>query len=137
MTLPGGRSGNPSAGLELFTGKGRCAQCHPAPQYSTDQDPATRGRVYDVGTPPTLPRGAGRGEDHAKLPAPSLIGLWERWPLLRSGLGGVDVDEDGVRPAHPFALRRVFDLDVEGRHGGWAQLSEVERRDLMAFLLVL
>ncbi|MBK7860962.1 MAG: hypothetical protein IPJ65_20630 [Archangiaceae bacterium] len=51
LTLPDGRPSHPRKGLELFEGKAECSGCHPAPQFTTDQDNETRGKFLDVGTP--------------------------------------------------------------------------------------
>ena len=55
LELPDGHRGHPRAGLALFETRAGCAGCHPAPLFTTDQDPATRGRFLDVGTPRLLP----------------------------------------------------------------------------------
>ena len=55
LELPDGERGRPRVGMALFEEKGRCAGCHPPPQFTLDQDPATRGQFLDVGTPHGLP----------------------------------------------------------------------------------
>jgi hypothetical protein len=74
------------------------------------------------------------------VPAPSLVGLWDNFPLLHSGAGGFDVDAETQTAVarHPFALRRVFALGVESRaDGGMHELTEAEQNDLIAYLLML
>ena len=75
--------------------------------------------------------------DRYDLPAPSLVGIWDQWPLLHGGLAGFTAEEGSAKAAHPFAVARVFDLDTSGRHGAWSALTESERSDLLAFLLLL
>lgn len=138
IDLPDGRLGSPRQGLALFEGKGECVRCHPPPQFTTDQAPDSRAKLYDVGTAVALPLRP-QMQDFAAypLPAPSLVGIWDQWPLLHGGLAGASVEGDAVRPTDAFALARVFALDTAGKHGGWAGLSPTEQADLLAFLLML
>lgn len=142
MSLPDGAFGVPMAGRSLFHGKGGCAvrQCHPPPHYTADQDPKTRGLLHHVGTPLAL----GLRQEMQDMepdygwPAPALVGVWDYFPLLMSGAGGLEVNPEGVLEArHPFALRRVLEGPIARQHGGMSSLSASERNDLLAFLLSL
>ena len=71
------------------------------------------------------------------VPAPSLVGAWDSFPLLHSGAAGFSVAEgEQVAPTHPFALRRVFDLADPERHGT-AGLAAAALDDLLAYLVTL
>ena len=139
LGLPDGRIGNPRLGLALFEGKAACKECHPAPQFTTDQDAATRGRSFDVGTPMTQPihlewQEAPPGPHQV----PSLTGAWDEFPLLASGAGGFEVAPDGALvPTTRFPLRTVLEWKGGKPHGNAAALSERERDDLLAYLLTL
>jgi len=143
LAPPGGsddRAGDPRAGLALFEGKAECASCHPAPSFTTDQDEATRGRTHDVGTPNTLPlRTEMQDAAPYPLPPPSLLGVWDHFPLLDSGAGGYGVvDGERVAVTHPNAIDRVLDLaGTSGQHGSVDELTDAERRDLAAYLRTL
>lgn len=138
LQLPDGHRGNPRRGLALFEGKADCAGCHPAPHFTTDQDPATRGRTYDVGTPRALPlREAMQDLMPPSFGPPSLTGLWDVFPLLTSGAGGFSVAKDGtLQVKSDFPLREVVEAPGE-RHGRAAGLTPQERDDLLAYLLSL
>lgn len=139
LRLPDGRAGSPVAGMRLFAGKGGCIGCHPPPQFTTDQDAITRGRLHDVGTPITLPlRPEQQDGDRYLLPPPSLVGVWDAFPLLHSGAGGLEVTDAGtVAARHPFALRHVLDRRDDRPHGNVAALTPREEDDLLAYLLTL
>ncbi|MCC7381226.1 MAG: MtsA protein [Deltaproteobacteria bacterium] len=136
LELPDGKVGDAVSGLRIFEGKGACAECHPAPHYTLDQDPMTRGRLFEVGTPLMLPlRLELQDQRRQGVPPPSLVGLWDNFPLLYSGAGGFDATPDGrVIAAHPFAARRVLELRGKQPHGQVAQLTDEEIDDLLAFL---
>ncbi len=141
LGLPDGRKGDPRRGLSLFEGKAGCSsiECHPGPQFTADQDPATRGATHDVGTPVALPlRPQLQEAPPGPRATPSLLGIWDEFPLLQSGAGGLDVDPDGtVVPRYPFALRRVLEMPGSEQHGGANRLSAAERDDLLAYLMTL
>jgi hypothetical protein len=139
LSLPDGRSGSPVAGMRLFAGKASCIGCHPPPQFTTDQGASTRGRLHDVGTPITLPlRPEQQDGDRYLLPPPSLVGVWDVFPLLHSGAGGLEVTASGtVEARHPFALRDVLDRRDARPHGNVAALTAHEEDDLLAYLLTL
>jgi len=138
VTLPDGHTGDPRAGLALFAGAGACVSCHPWPHFTTDQAPDTRGRLHDVGTPlrlllnPELQDNASHG-----MPPPSLVGVWDNFPLLFSGAGGFSVVGERVVADQPFALRAVLELAGPAPHGAATALTPGQRDDLLAFLLTL
>jgi cytochrome c peroxidase len=139
LRLPDGRAGSPVAGMRLFAGKAGCIGCHTPPQFTTDQDASTRGRLHDVGTPITLPlRLEQQDGDRYLLPPPSLVGVWDAFPLLHSGAGGLEVTASGtVEARHPFALRDVLDRRDARPHGNVTALTAREEDDLLAYLLTL
>jgi len=137
LELPDHQRGRPREGLRLF--EARCATCHPPPQFTTDQDPATRGRYLDVGTPEVLPLRlsmqdlAGKG-----MALPFLLGSWDIFPMLSSGSAGLKVvDGDRLEVGARFAMREVIETYGGPRHGGSAALAAQERNDLLAYLLSL
>ncbi len=142
LRLPDQVAGRPEAGRALFYGKGGCAEkrCHPPPHFTADQDPKTRGLLHHVGTPLALglrPEMQDMQPDYG-WPAAALLGVWDSFPLLASGAGGSSVNATGqIEASDPFALRRVLEGPMARTHGGMAALSEVERNDLLAFLLTL
>lgn len=138
LTLPDGATGNPRRGLALFEGKAGCAECHPAPHFTTDQDPATRGRYLDVGTPRVLPlRAALQDATFHGFAPPSLLGAWDVFPMLTTGLAGLEVRPDeSVGVATRFPLRVAVERWAP-THGRAEQLSEAERNDLLAYVMSL
>jgi hypothetical protein len=136
VELPDGRVGRPARGRELFEGKGKCLECHPAPLYTLDQDAATRGQYLDVGTPVALPL---RLEQQDLVPGaapPSLVGTWDVWPLLTSATAGYAVKDGRLVVDTRFPLRAL--LETSGpKHGDTRALTPEERDDLLAFLLTL
>jgi len=139
LRLPDGRDGSPVAGMRLFAGRAGCIGCHPPPQFTTDEDTSPRGRLHDVGTPITLPlRPEQQDGNRYLLPPPSLVGIWDAFPLLHSGAGGLEVTASGtVEARHPFALRHVLDRRDARPHGNVAALTSREEDDLLAYLLTL
>jgi hypothetical protein len=139
ITLPDGVTGSPLAGMRLFEGKAGCIACHPPPQFTTDQYSSTRGRLHDVGTPITLPlRLELQDAEPYLLPPPSLVGVWDAFPLLHSGAGGLEVSGSGaIEARHRFALRHVLDRRGPRPHGDVANLTPLEKNDLLAYLLTL
>lgn len=138
LTLPDGKTGDPRNGLSLFEGKAACASCHPAPQFTTDQDPATRGRFIDVGTPRFMPlREAQQNTRFEGFGTPALVGSWDVFPLLTTGLAGLAVKEDGsVRVETRFPLRTAI-VTWAPKHGRADLLTESERDDLLAYVMSL
>ena len=135
LALPDGARGNPRRGLALFEGRAACAGCHPAPHFTTDQDPATRGRTFDVGTPRALPiREQMQELLKPESGPPSLLGTWDVFPLLTSGAAGFAPRPDGALYVKTdFPHREVLEL-AGARHGNVAGLSGSERDDLLAYL---
>ncbi|WP_375771152.1 MtsA protein [Archangium gephyra] len=137
VELPDGRRGSPARGREIFEGKGGCTGCHPAPLFTLDQDPRTRGRYLEVGTPNALPL---RLEQQDLVPGaapPSLVGAWDIWPMLSSGAAGFEVREGNrLAVGTRFPLRAVVDMSGPA-HGNMKALSPGEQDDLLAWLLTL
>ncbi|MBI4469288.1 MAG: Ig-like domain-containing protein [Acidobacteria bacterium] len=124
VALPGGGTGNAGNGETLFLSERTgCVTCHMPPLFTEDQDPQTRGRTVNVGTPERNPI------EDANSPAgafavPSLRGLWDSFPYLSSGSAR--------------SLREVLTTyNRNDRHGVTSILSEQELKDLEAFLLSL
>ncbi len=138
LTLPDGKTGRPRDGLVLFEGKAACAGCHPAPQFTTDQSPATRGRFIDVGTPKFMPlREAQQNTRFEGFGTPSLVGSWDVFPMLTTGLAGLSVKGDGsVRVETRFPLRTAIETWAP-KHGRADLLTEAERDDLLAYVMSL
>ncbi len=138
LTLPDGRVGHPRAGLALFEGKAGCAACHPAPQFTLDQDPQTRARYLDVGTPQVMPlRQAWQNTRFEGFATPSLVGSWDVFPMLTTGLAGLEVRADGaVRVNSRFPLRAAVEQWAP-KHGRADLLSVEERDDLLAYVMSL
>jgi DNA-binding beta-propeller fold protein YncE len=138
LRLPDGKLGHPRRGLPLFEGTAGCAECHPAPQFTLDQDPATRGRFLDVGTPRFMPlREAQQDTRFEGFGTPALVGSWDVFPMLTTGLAGLGVRPDGaVRVETTFPLRAAVEQWAP-RHGRADLLSEAERDDLLAYVLSL
>jgi hypothetical protein len=138
LALPWGGTGHPRAGLQLFEGKADCARCHPAPVFTTDQDPTTRGKFIDVGTPHLLPLRAGQQEDRFRgVGIPALIGGWDVFPMFATGLAGFRGDGNRAVVAERFPLRDVVEHHAAPPHGNAAALDAQERADLLAYLLTL
>ena len=126
--------GDPRAGVAVFRTYA-CAECHPPPMFTVDQDEATRGKLFDVGTPEAialLPEL--QTLDPIGRPPASLVGIGDVYPLLLSGAGGFSVDERGLVVATDRApLEHVLG---EG-HGRAGELTTEQRRDLIAYLRLL
>jgi len=138
LSLPDGRVGHPRRGLALFEGKAACASCHPAPLFTMDQDPATRGRFIDVGTPHFMPlREEMQNTRFEGFGTPSLVGSWDVFPMLTTGLAGLEVRSDGaVRVNTRFPLRVAVE-QWAGKHGRADLLSAEEKDDLLAYVMSL
>ncbi|NVJ21758.1 MtsA protein [Myxococcus sp. AM011] len=136
VTLPDGHVGRPARGRALFEGRGGCLACHPAPLYTLDQDPATRGQYLDVGTPVALPLRIELQDLMVGAAPPSLVGTWDMWPLLTSATAGYAVKDGRLVVDTRFPLRTV--LETAGpAHGDARAFSAEERDDVLAFLLTL
>jgi hypothetical protein len=138
LTLPDGAVGSPRRGLSLYESKAGCAECHPAPLFTTDQDEGTRGRFIDVGTPKFMPlRPEQQDTRFEGFAPPSLLGAWDVFPMLTTGLAGLEVREDGsVVVRDRFPLRVAVERWAPS-HGRADQLSAAERNDLLAWLMSL
>ncbi len=138
LALPDGRTGQPRKGLELFEGKAACASCHPAPQFTMDQDPSTRARFIDVGTPHFMPlREEHQNTRFEGFGTPSLVGSWDVFPMLTTGLAGLAVRADGaVRVDTRFPLRVAIEKWAP-THGRADLLTGSERDDLLAYVMSL
>ncbi len=134
LDLPDGRKGDPRAGLKLFEGKAGCIECHPPPLYTLDQDAATRGRYLDVGTPHALMlRPHQQNLTFEGMGVPSLLGVWDVWPMLSSGAAGFAVEGERLVVETRFALRAAIEAWAP-KHGRADLLTESERDDLVAFV---
>lgn len=138
LALPDGRVGNPRAGLALFEGKADCVRCHPPPHYTLDQDPKTRGKYLDVGTPHLMPLREPMQNPHFEgFATPALVGSWDVFPMLTTGLAGLAVQDGGqVVVDRRFALAPAALGHAPG-HGRADLLSEQEAADLLAFVMSL
>ncbi|WP_225409854.1 NHL repeat-containing protein [Stigmatella hybrida] len=136
LELPDGRTGRPAEGRALFEGKAGCAACHPAPLFTLDQAPETRGGYPDVGTPVALPLRLEQQELVPGAAPPALVGTWDVWPLLTSAAAGYAVSGDRLVVETRFPLRAL--LETSGpAHGNARALTPREQDDLLAFLLTL
>ncbi|MGV3619598.1 MAG: PQQ-binding-like beta-propeller repeat protein [Archangium sp.] len=138
LTLPDGHQGNPKNGLKLFEGKAECSSCHPAPLFTMDQSDGTRGKFIDVGTPHFMPlREEQQNTVFQGFGTPSLVGSWDVFPMLTTGLAGLTVKADGsVRVDERFALRVAIEKWAPA-HGRADLLTPQERDDLLAYVLSL
>jgi hypothetical protein len=142
VELPDGTAGNPRRGQGLFTGKASCQSCHPAPEFTLDQDPATRNRAIDVGTPDHFPlRIQWQDPTPPGFQVPSLIGAWGIFPMLSSGTAGFGLDNGGggekLEVTTRFPMRAVLELKGKKPHGTPDALTPEEKNDLLAYLMTL
>lgn len=138
LALPDGAVGHPLAGMKLFEGEADCARCHPAPYFTLDQTKETRGKFIDVGTPHMPPLHEEWQDPHYEgIGTPALIGTWDVWPQLTSGLAGLEVRDNAMVVNERFALRKVVEAFGAPPHGNAAALTADERNDLLAYLLTL
>jgi hypothetical protein len=77
--------------------------------------------------------------DPYRLPAPSLVGVWDHYPLLHAGGGGFAVvGDDQVRAVHRWPIWRVLEMGAaSGRHGSMHELKPEGLKDLWAYLRTL
>lgn len=142
LVIPEVLDGSPVKGLALFEGKAGCAQreCHPPPMFTADQSNDTRGRLDQLGTPLALMLRPDLQdlEKNWGQPPPSLVGVWDQFPLFLSGAGGNQVQPDGtISATTAFALRVIFRNPEWKGHGSKAPLSDTELDDLLAYLMTL
>jgi DNA-binding beta-propeller fold protein YncE len=138
LTLPDGRTGNPRAGMALFEGKARCADCHPAPYFTLDQNVHTRGQYLDVTTPHLFPlRPEMQDGTYVGMAPPALIGAWDVFPMLSTGAAGLRADEHGkLHVTNRFVLREVVE-NYKHAPAPRVELTPQERDDLLAYLMTL
>ena len=138
IALPGGGTGRPLEGQRLFEGKADCVRCHPPPLFTTDQDLSTRGHFVDVGTPRAFPlRTADQETVFRGVGVPSLVGGWDVFPMLTTGLAGFREEGGRAVPSDPVPLRAMIERYSAPPHGNAAALDAQERADLLAYLLTL
>jgi hypothetical protein len=138
VALPGGGTGRPLEGRRLFEGKADCARCHPAPLFTTDQELSTRGHFVDVGTPRAFPLRTGEQETVFRgVGVPSLIGAWDVFPMLTTGLAGFREEDGRAVVSDRVPLRAMIDRYAAPPHGNAAALDAREKADLLAYLLTL
>ena len=115
VALPGGGTGRPLEGRRLFDGKADCLRCHPPPLFTTDQELSTRGHFIDVGTPRAFPlRTAEQETVFRGVGVPSLVGSWDVFPMLTTGLAGFRAEDGraggvgpGAAPGDDRPVRRA------------------------------
>ncbi len=137
LALDGGATGHPDKGRSIF--EGRCAGCHPAPLYATDQDEKTRRRFMRLDTPQALPlRVEQQNTSFDRRTPPSLVGAWDVWPMLLSASAGFSVkDGDHLEATDHDPVRAVLERYSGRSHGDAMSLSPEARADLEAFVLSL
>ncbi len=134
LTLPDGRVSHPRRGLLLFEGKAGCSGCHPAPQFTTDQDPETRGKYLDVGTPHLTPlREELQSPVFKGFAPPALVGAWDIFPMLTTGLAGLRVEGERLVVDTRFPARKAVSAWAP-HHGRADQLSPEELDDLLGYV---
>ncbi|HUM12303.1 MAG TPA: MtsA protein [Myxococcaceae bacterium] len=138
IALPGGGTGRPLEGRRLFDGKADCARCHPPPLFTTDQELSTRGHFIDVGTPRAFPLRTGDQETVFRgVGVPSLLGAWDVFPMLSTGLAGFGEDGGRAVVSDRVPLRAMIERYCAPPHGNAAALGAQEKADLLAYLLTL
>jgi DNA-binding beta-propeller fold protein YncE len=138
IALPGGGSGRPLEGRRLFDGKADCIRCHPPPLFTSDQELSTRGHFIDVGTPRAFPlRKMNQETVFRGVGVPSLVGAWDVFPMLTTGLAGFREENGRAVPSDRVPLRAMIDRYSAPPHGNAAALEAQEKADLLAYLLTL
>ena len=138
LALPGGGTGRPLEGRRLFEGKADCVRCHAPPLFTTDQELATRGHFIDVGTPRAFPLRTGDQEMVFRgVGVPSLVGGWDVFPMLTTGLAGFREENGRAVVSDRVPLRAMIERYSAPPHGNAAALDAQERADLLAYLLTL
>ena len=138
VALPGGGTGRPLEGMRLFEGKADCVRCHPPPLFTTDQELSTRGHFVDVGTPRAFPLRTGDQETVFRgVGVPSLVGSWDVFPMLTTGLAGFREESGRAVVSDRVPLRAMIDRYSAPPHGNAAALQPQEKADLLAYLLTL
>jgi len=138
VNLPGGGSGRPLEGRRLFEGTADCIRCHPPPLFTTDQELSTRGHFLDVATPRAFPLRTELQETVFRgVGVPSLIGAWDVFPMLTTGLAGFREEGGRAVVSDRVPLRAVVERYSAPPHGNAAALDAQQRADLLAYLLTL
>jgi hypothetical protein len=124
--------------MALFEGKAACTSCHPAPYFTLDQTPLTRGQYLDVTTPHLFPlRPEMQDGTYVGMQPPALIGAWDVFPMLSTGAAGLRADADGkLHVSQRFVLRDVLE-NYNHSPAPRVELTASERDDLLAYLLTL
>ena len=68
---------------------------------------------------------------------PSLVGAWDVFPMLTTGLAGFRAEEGRAVVSDRVPLRAMLDRYSAPPHGNAAALSAEEKADLLAYLLTL
>ncbi|MGZ6078743.1 MAG: MtsA protein [Myxococcaceae bacterium] len=138
LVLPGGGTGRPLQGRQLFEGKADCVRCHPPPLFTTDQELSTRGHFLDVGTPRAFPLRTTEQETVFRgVGVPSLLGSWDLFPMLTTGMAGFRMEDGRAVVSDRVPLRAMIDRYAAPPHGNAAALDAQEKADLLAYLLTL
>ncbi len=138
LELPDGAVGHPRLGLGLFEGKAGCVACHPSPHFTLDQDIATRAKYLDVGTPHVMPlREKDQNLIFEGFGTPALVGSWDVFPMLTTGLAGLEVTADERVVVNNRFPMRVAVEKWAPKHGRADLLTEQERNDLLAYVMSL
>ena len=138
IALPGGGTGRPLAGMQLFDGKADCVRCHPPPLFTTDQELSSRGHFIDVGTPRAFPlRTRDQETVFRGVGVPSLLGSWDVFPMLTTGLAGFREEGGRAVVSDPVPLKAMIDRYSSPPHGNASALDAQEKADLLAYLLTL
>jgi hypothetical protein len=138
ISLPGGGTGRPLEGRKLFDGRADCVRCHPPPLFTTDQELSTRGHFTDVGTPRAFPlRTVDQETIFRGVGVPSLVGGWDVFPMLTTGLAGFREENGRAVVSDRVPLRAMIERYSAPPHGNAAALDAQERADLLSYLLTL
>lgn len=138
LDLGEGRKGTPRKGRVLF--EARCAGCHPAPLFATDQDERTRLRFLKVGTPLAMDIRVNEQDTSFVIRTPpSLVGAWDVWPMLLTATAGYQVSKEGpwLEAKDRQPIRAVLERYSPGPHGDAMSLTDEQRRDLEAYVMSL
>jgi hypothetical protein len=68
---------------------------------------------------------------------PSLVGAWDVFPMLTTGLAGFREENGRAVPSDRVPLRAMIDRYSAPPHGNAAALDAQEKADLLAYLLTL
>jgi hypothetical protein len=68
---------------------------------------------------------------------PSLLGSWDVFPMLTTGMAGFRMEDGRAVVADRVPLRAMIDRYGSPPHGNAAALDAQEKADLLAYLLTL